>query len=407
MIDRHLNSYSKKKNLRIPVITFLIAMIFLYACRKGEEDSSNSSERKQTFKTVFLSFWKGMNHNYVMWDIEETNWNEMRNQFQPAFEKLDINNLSDRLLAIKYLREMTKNLRDGHFNIQFDDSDLKDSIISHSENRLKSRKDYHEQFPSNYFDILADTYLDHPYYEADYNSDQFHQLRYRAGTIQNDIFYFRINSFAIYRAFKSGNIPMRKLLDHVFNNLRNNKIKGIIVDLRDNFGGDLFDLNFFVGRFTNRPLIYGSSRAKSNNNPFDYTPWLPATITPITGESPFNGKVVVLVNMYSVSMAELTAMAIKTLPNALIVGERTFGANGLLTSETDLNGGSFDIGNFATITLASAVFKYKNNQIYEGIGFPPDINIPYKIMPDNRDNQLDGAIEIIKGKDNTGKRSLE
>lgn len=60
---------------------------------------------------------------------------------------------------------------------------------------------------------------------------------------------------------------------------------------------------------------------KRNQNLFDYTPWMPAVITPMADSQKFTKKIVILVNMYSISMSEPTTMALKTLPNTTVIGK--------------------------------------------------------------------------------------
>ncbi|MBB6498829.1 S41 family peptidase [Pedobacter cryoconitis] len=379
MIDKRTikGSYKSRKIYFLKVL-LIIVLPLTVACRKELAPEINpSGVAGKDFKEIFDAFWNGMNRNYVMWDIDSTNWNEMYRVFSPAFAKLQFSDPADRLKAAHYLRQMTAGLKDSHYTLQFNDPLLADSIMIPADIRLKQRPDYHSPYPADYFDQVAQRYLDQPYYDAAYNTDPEHSLRYIAGTIHHNILYFRLNAFSVYRAFNSDNTRMTTLLNFVFNSIKNNNTAGVIIDLRDNTGGDLQDLNFFSGRFINTPLQYGSSRYKSNNNPLDYTSWMPALVTPVAGSKPYTGKIVVLVNMYSISMAELTTMALKAMPNTTVIGERTYGANGSLTAEADLNGGSFTIGDFAVIKTASAVFKFKDNQIYEGLGFPPDILVPY------------------------------
>ncbi|QNK63470.1 hypothetical protein H7F33_02880 [Pedobacter sp. PAMC26386] len=370
-------AYRSQKTYLIKVLVFIVLPLTI-GCRKQLDQQVNPSVTSANdFNEVFNAFWNGMNRNYVMWDIDKTNWNDMYRIFSPAFSKLQIKDPADRLKAAHYLRQMTIGLTDSHYTLEFNDPLLRDSSIVPANIRLQQRPDYHVPYTADYFDQIAKHYLDQPYYDAAYNTDLQHPLRYIAGTIHHNILYIRFNSFSIYRAFISGNTRMNTLLNFVFNGIKDKSLAGVILDLRDNTGGDLQDLNFFSGQFISAPLQYGSSRYKSNNNPFDYTPWMPAIITPATGSQQFTKKIVVLVNMYSISMAELTTMALKALPNTTVIGERTYGANGLFTSETDLNGGSFNVGDFAVVKTASALFRFKDDRIFEGVGFPPDIQVPY------------------------------
>lgn len=377
---------------------FLIATLLPTACRKEIVQPVIPDTSDNSFKPVFDVFWKEMSRNYVMWDIDATKWNDRYRVFSPIFAKLQTNKVADRLQASHHFRQLVMGLRDSHFSLQFNETLLADSSISPADIRLEQRPDYHQPYETGYFDEIAMRYLDQPYYDADYNTDPKHRLSYTAGTINNHILYFRVNTFSIYRAFKNGSNRIKSLLNFVFNSLEDPQITGFILDLRDNTGGDLYDLNFFAGRFTNTPLQYGSSRYKSGNNPFDYTPWMPAIITPMPASQKFSKKIIILTNIYSISMAELTTMALRALPNTTIIGERTYGATSLLTSTADLNSGSFTIGDFATVTTASALFRHKDGRIYEGIGFPPDISIPYdeETAKTYIDKPLEKAISFLK-----------
>ena len=96
-------------------------------------------------------------------------------------------------------------------------------------------------------------------------------------------------------------------------------------------------------------------------------------------------------------MAELTAMAIHTLPKGRIVGERTWGANGPLTANENLNGGQFTAANFLFAYTSSGMFKYIDGNIYEGKGFPPDDAVPFNLnsFQTSGDKQLEKALTLM------------
>ncbi|OOG19740.1 hypothetical protein BWD42_07510 [Sphingobacterium sp. CZ-UAM] len=377
-------------------ISLLFVLSLLSSCHKETTlTDNNSMEKDLDFGLIFEKFWDGMNRNYVMWDIDSTDWSKLRQSYGPAFSRLDIKDPKDRLMAVGYLQQMTAGLKDAHFMLEFDDPQLWPRQQSPADERLKLRTDYHRPFAADYFDRIARKYLDQPFYDAYYHTDLTHQLAYKAGTIKQQILYFRMNAFAIQRAYQHDQGRMKTLLDYVFTSLADPHLKGLILDLRDNTGGDLRDLNFLIGRLIDKPLTYGYSRYKLGNNPLDYSPWMPAIIRPIPNSRAYAKKIVVLLNMYSISMAELTAMALNRLPNTTLVGERTYGANGMLAEAVELNGGSFAVPDFVRVNMASALFKYADQQIYESIGFPPTVVVPHKQTATDTDGQLEAAIQLI------------
>jgi carboxyl-terminal processing protease len=380
--------------------TILLIVIFIVSsCRKHSEKLSDPSEAQfKDFGEVFNAFWNGMNNNYVFWDMDTTNWDNIYAIYAPVFSRLDITKPADRLLAAHYLRQMCSGLLDGHFYLSFSDEDLQDSSFHPADLRLQGRLNYHPRYDPDFFDQVAANYLDSNYVTAGYFASSGDYLNYIAGTIQDSILYFRINAFGMAEAYQLGSDRMRSLLDYFFAASQSAVIKGIIIDVRDNDGGDLRDLNFLVGHFIGSPLVWGTLRYKRDDNPLDFTPWMPAIITPSAGGEVLSKPIMVLANMYSISMAEMTTMSLKTFPNTTVIGERTYGATGMLTSPADLNDGSFTIGDFAVVTETAAAFKYRNDSIYESKGFPPDILVDYdqaNASP-GKDDILEMAIHQFK-----------
>ena len=70
----------------------------------------------------------------------------------------------------------------------------------------------------------------------------------------------------------------------------------------------------------------------------------------------------------------------------------------MLTALNDLNDGAFNVGNFASVTEASALFKYINDSFYESKGFPPDIPIKYNEahVAAGKDDVLEMAIQRLR-----------
>jgi len=146
------------------------------------------------------------------------------------------------------------------------------------------------------------------------------------------------------------------------------------------------------------PLTFGYTRYKNGNGRLDHTPWAPAIITPQPGAQALNIPVVALADAWSVSLAELTTMAIHTMPNGKFIGETTWGANGPLTTTSQpFNGGRFTAANFVDVYTSASEFKYLNGNIYEGKGFPPDIAVPYNEadLIQGRDAALEAAYNYI------------
>ncbi|PQV59979.1 peptidase S41-like protein [Sediminibacterium magnilacihabitans] len=382
---------------------FILLMVFLNiigfsGCRKNY--SIEISNNPENFRDIFEIFWNKMNANYVYWDIDTTNWDNVHIKYKPLFAQLDIKNYADIKKSIQYFNEMTDGLIDNHYYINFLSRSIADSIVYPSFIRKHKEPGFH--FPYTYFSIDTN-YLDKNYVLGvdNINSINGVPLTVLSGVIAGKILFFSSNHFSLYKSYKSlGANSIKPVLQYFFNELSDlpSNIRGIIIDVRSNQGGDLSDLNLLVGHFIDKPLHFGYTQSKSGNGRLDYTPWIKAFVNPQLGAKKITIPIVVLADNVSASLSEAVVMALKVLSNVRFVGETTWGATGPITTQEIFNDGSFEIPNFLRVQTASCRFKYLDDKIYEGIGFPPDINIPFNIneLSSNRDTQLEKAISLLQ-----------
>lgn len=372
-------------------ITVITLYIILAACKKSNDSASIGYP--PSFAQIFDDYWHKMSQNYVYWNIDTTNWDAIYNSYKQAFDHLDVTNSRDVQQSVKLFREMTQGLTDGHYYIKFSNQALLDSIVYPAFDQKKNKATYHNVFP---YSSITIKYLDPGYYEGSdtIGITEGEPLYALCGTIQNRCLYFYCNRFALLRAWStSSSNKIKTLLSYFISSLHNmpTTIKKVIIDLRGNRGGDISDLNFLCGQFINSSMVIGYTRYKSNRNRLDYTPWIQASVTPQPGANPISGKIIVLTDNFTASLAELVTFSIKTLPNGIIIGENTWGANGPLTANYIYNDGSFDVSDFMHVETASAQFKYIDGKMYEGIGITPDITVPYNFVELN--SGIDAGLE--------------
>ena len=147
-------------------------------------------------------------------------------------------------------------------------------------------------------------------------------------------------------------------------------------------------------------------RSKAGIGRFDYNPLVPFDFE--TYKEPHAAiteePIVVLCNGYSVSMAELTSLATKSLPNAHLVGMRTWG--GLCGLDSDPACYSESYSGFFGVENKTAFYAYLPKfvtihpelGILEGIGVTPDVEIPFDqslFESTGRDNQFERAVQLI------------
>lgn len=377
---------------KILLLFFLTEML---SCSKNE--TVTFYDAPKNFTQVFESFWFGMNKNYLFWDREKVKWNDIYIKFKPLFKSLDLSSPNDLKKSIGYFRAMTDSLHDGHFSIAFTPAILKDSIVYPSYFRIKNKN-----IPQISFIKTDTTYLDPGFrFAADNNfSSNGVPLFATCGTINGNILFFQCSSFNLFKSYNSS-IPnsVKPVMDYFFFLLDNSaNLKGIIVDIRNNQGGDINDLNFFVSRLITNPLHFGYTRYKTGNDLLDFSPWVKSFINPTGKKSLDNLTKVVLADKYSASMSEMVMLAAKALPASFVVGDTSWGATGALLPKEVYNSGQFSISGFMNVRQSSISFKFIDDQTYEGIGFPPDYQIASTTadLVAGRDKQLEKAISLIR-----------
>lgn len=119
-------------------------------------------------------------------------------------------------------------------------------------------------------------------------------------------------------------------LDDNLRRISQDRLQGLILDLRNNPGGILNEAVDVAGAFLRRGMTVVSARGRE---------YPPRTYTVRNGERGREYPIVVLVNQYSASAAEIVAGALQDHDRAWILGETTFG-KGLVQSVLSLSGGA-------------------------------------------------------------------
>ena len=178
--------------------------------------------------------------------------------------------------------------------------------------------------------------------------------KYRLGVI--DIPKFYIDFEAANKGdpnYKSTTRDVKKLL----NELKAEKVDGVIIDLRDNGGGSLHEVNTLIGLFiksgptvqvkdiTGRIYI-----SKDKDEQITYT-----------------GPLAVLVNRISASASEIFAGAIQDYHRGIIVGTQTYG-KGTVQAMLPLSSGQ--------MTLTQQKFYRITGDSTQNRGVHPDISLP-------------------------------
>ena len=165
---------------------------------------------------------------------------------------------------------------------------------------------------------------------------------------------------------------------------KNKKLKGYILDLRNNPGGLLSQAvtisDFFL---ENGEIVSTKGRKKSENRKFF------AKKGDIT-----NGKtLIVLINYGSASASEIVAGALKDHKRAIILGENSYG-KGSVQSIIPLN-------NKGAIRLTISKYYLPSGKSISEVGITPDIEVEEDsdefVINTETDNQLNFAVKLLNG----------
>jgi C-terminal processing protease CtpA/Prc len=161
--------------------------------------------------------------------------------------------------------------------------------------------------------------------------------------------------------------------------------KGIIVDIRNYPPG--YAAYMLGAFFVSENIPIAKMTAGNSNNPGEFTFGM-EDILP-KPENSYRGKLAILVNEYTQSQAEFTAMAFRAGANTSIVGSQTAGADGNI-SEIVLPGG------LITVISGNGIY-YPDGKETQRIGIVPDIEVKPTVqgIREGRDELLEKAVEII------------
>lgn len=188
---------------------------------------------------------------------------------------------------------------------------------------------------------------------------------------------------------------------------KDNGLKGVIIDVRSNTGGYNNDFQFVLGALLPSGGYSGHmERTKAGAGRYDFAPMTPFLFETFEEEHEViaDEPVVVLSNGFSVSMAEMTSICAKSIPNARLIGMRTWGGmcslNKSPASYSETYSGCFGESNktpfYAYIPKYVSVIPEVG--ILEGVGVTPDIEVEFDQALFNstgRDSQLERAIQYI------------
>ena len=212
-------------------ISLLLSVVLFTSCIT-EDEYDNSPEGN------FEALWQTIDRQYCFLDYKKQeyglDWNEIYSQYKQRISK-GMNN--EQLFEV--LADMLNELRDGHVNLS--------SKLEYSQYR-----EWFDSYPANFSDSIQRVYLGKDYAQSS-------GMKYQV--FEDNIAYIYCGSFQ--SGIGEGN------LDEILNKLA--ICDGLIIDVRNNSGGNLTTAEKLAARFTNEKVLVGYMSHKTGPGHNDFS----------------------------------------------------------------------------------------------------------------------------------------
>lgn len=311
----------------------------------------NEDEHPDTPSGNFEALWQIIDEHYCFFEYKQheygLDWNTVYNKY-----KVRVNEKMTETQLFEVLCDMLAELRDGHVNLS----------SSYDYGRYWT---WQEAYPKNYSDTLERKYLG-----TDYKISS--GLRYKV--LDDNIGYIRYESFQ--DPVGEGN------LDDVLSYLA--LCRGLIIDIRNNGGGDLTNAEKLAARFVHEKTLVGYMQHKTGKGHQDFSGMEPQYLEP-SSNIRWHKPVCVLTNRSVFSAANEFTSMMQALPDVKIVGDHTGGGSGMPMSSSLPNGWSVRF---------SACPMYDKDKRHTEFGIEPDYYV--QLTDEDTEKGIDTIIEAAR-----------
>ena len=297
----------------------------------------------------FEKLWETFQNRYPFFDLRNVDWKKQYDIYRPKVTSLTTD---DELFNI--FCEMLDPLDDGHV-------ELKGRIGPGRRKRFfnpEPEPSFWQEFSRREIKYLFKTT------QKTLSSLGFGPLEKTSAWM---LHYCRSRNVAYIRILELEGVKNKELtdaLDRIADDF--NSLEGIIIDIRENPGGDDSTVIAIVNRFCDRKKIAFYRKTKIGPGDADFTPIKSWHIEP-QGPAQFTGPIVLLSCDSVFSGAEVFALAMKQLPNVTIIGDDT---NGIFSYQLEKK-----LPNGWRYRLSYQMYFSAEMICYEGRGVPVDISL--------------------------------
>ena len=325
---------------------YIICLIPMLAACTHQFDGIEDNTPVGNFETL----WRTLDEKYCYFEEKNVDWQRVHDTIAPKVRHIEA---GDYLTLFDCFADMLNLLEDGHVNLysRFD--------ISRCES-------WYAGYPENFdMDLIKRHYL---------TSYRIAGAAYYAPIADGEIGYMYVGSF---ESAVSGN-NMAYILRSF------SECKGLIVDVRNNGGGNLDYAEMLASTFFYESCTVGSWQHKSGTAHDDFSPLKERRIDKDAMPSKWLRPVVVLCNRHTYSAANYFVNAMRYADNCLIIGGLSGGGGGMPMSYELPNGW---IVRFSSIRM----FDKEGNSIEGGI----EPHLTVNQQSEDKDDLIETAVKLI------------
>ncbi|MCZ4694599.1 hypothetical protein DWB61_06055 [Ancylomarina euxinus] len=328
---------------------YFIVFLFIgiISCQKEKDEPTIKSE----YESNFEQFWNNFDQTYSYFSLKQVDWDAVYDESKSKIKPQTTSTEFESLLA-----DIIFSLKDIHVRL----------ITDTKTHRYSNSDLFDRNSPAN-----ANRYM---------TSVRVNTPTLTIGDIENtNIAYLRVKNLIPTGDFD----PLNSVLEDLPSK------DGLILDLRDNNGGNDGIAKKFVNRLTHKNVVHGYVRVRNGAGRDDFGEWYERRLTP---DNPitFNKPITVLTNRFVVSSGEGFVSMMMVLPNTTLIGDTTRGATANPKEFSLPNGWKYRVSSWQATTAM--------HQLIEDRGIAPDIAITNteKSMEEGKDLILEKAIEVIQ-----------
>lgn len=302
----------------------------------------------------FDALWTTLDQHYCFFQEKEVDWAEVGARYRAKLKAdMEIKEF------FEVCADMLDELRDGHTNLSswFD---------------VSYYRKWWTDYPQNFNWRLIQQY----YLDFDYNT---------SGGMSYKLLEDSNVGYVRYASFSSG-------INHSFVNdmmLTLKECDGLILDIRDNGGGDMTAVDELVSHFIAEKTLCGYIRHKTGPGHDDFSEPYAYYCEPVMGVR-WLKPVIILANRSTFSAANNFVQVMKPLKHVAIVGDTTGGGSGMpFSSEIPIGWGV----RFSASPVYDAAMQLTENGIEPSPNGKVDMDIEAAVQ--GRDTILDFAIDAI------------